>query len=153
VHSVVSDRLTDHTSFCSILMRLSEPSGRQSGDLGEKRPLEFCLRTLLVLFMPEGSFTCRKSTTWDRRLYFPPKEVVLRIFIALENPSPSVGIEPANLGSSGCTVHFTDLQYTADVVLYINVLSYICNILYTDLEGREQEWRLEGMDSKVKCSN
>jgi hypothetical protein len=21
--------------------------------------------------MPEGSFTCRKSTTWDRRLYFP----------------------------------------------------------------------------------
>jgi hypothetical protein len=22
-------------------------------------------------FMPEGSFTCRKSTTWDRRLYFP----------------------------------------------------------------------------------
>jgi hypothetical protein len=32
---------------------------------------EFCLRTLLVLFMPEGSFACRKSTTWDRRLYFP----------------------------------------------------------------------------------
>jgi hypothetical protein len=31
----------------------------------------------------------------------PPKEVVLRIFITLKNPSPSVGIEPANLGSSG----------------------------------------------------
>jgi hypothetical protein len=71
VHSVVSDRLTDRTSFCSILMRLPEPSGRQSGDLGEKWPLEFCLRTLLVLFMPEGSITCRKSTTWDRRLYIP----------------------------------------------------------------------------------
>jgi hypothetical protein len=55
VHSVVSDRLTDRTSFCSILMRLPEPSGRQSGDLGEKWMLEFCLRTLLVLFMPEGS--------------------------------------------------------------------------------------------------
>jgi hypothetical protein len=50
VHSVASDRLTDHTS-------LPEPSGRQSGDLGEKWQLEFC----------EGSFTCRKSTTWDRR--------------------------------------------------------------------------------------
>jgi hypothetical protein len=61
--------------------------------LGEKWPVEFCLRTLLVLFMPEGSFTCRKSTTWDRRLYF-------RIFIILKNPSPSVGIEPANLGST-----------------------------------------------------
>jgi hypothetical protein len=30
-----------------------------------------------------------------------PKEVVLRIFITLKNPSTSVGIEPANLGSSG----------------------------------------------------
>jgi hypothetical protein len=30
----------------------------------------------------------------------PPK-LVHRIFITLKNPSPSVGIEPANLGSSG----------------------------------------------------
>jgi hypothetical protein len=54
VHSVVSGRITDRTSFCSIL---PEPSGRQSGDLGEKWPLEFCLRTLLVLLMPEGVVT------------------------------------------------------------------------------------------------
>jgi hypothetical protein len=27
----------------------------------------------------------------------PPKEVVLQIFIALENSSPSAGFEPANL--------------------------------------------------------
>jgi hypothetical protein len=31
----------------------------------------------------------------------PPKEVVLRVFITLKNPSTSAGIEPANLGSSG----------------------------------------------------
>jgi hypothetical protein len=31
----------------------------------------------------------------------PPKEVVLRIFITLKNPSTSVGIEPVNFGSSG----------------------------------------------------
>jgi hypothetical protein len=31
----------------------------------------------------------------------PPKEVVLQIFITLKNLSTSVGIEPANLGSSG----------------------------------------------------
>jgi hypothetical protein len=31
----------------------------------------------------------------------PPKEVVLRIFTTLKNPSTSAGIEPANLGSSG----------------------------------------------------
>jgi hypothetical protein len=31
----------------------------------------------------------------------PPKEGVLRIFIDLKNPSPSLGFEPANLGSNG----------------------------------------------------
>jgi hypothetical protein len=31
----------------------------------------------------------------------PPKEVVLQIFIILKNPSTLVGIEPANLRSSG----------------------------------------------------
>jgi hypothetical protein len=31
----------------------------------------------------------------------PPKEVVLRIFIALKNRSSSAGFEPANLGSNG----------------------------------------------------
>jgi hypothetical protein len=35
------------------------------------------------------------------RFTSPPKEVVLRIFIILKNPLTSVGIEPANLGSSG----------------------------------------------------
>jgi hypothetical protein len=38
--------------------------------------------------------------TWGRRLYFSPKEGVLRISIALEIHRPS-GLEPANLGSSG----------------------------------------------------
>jgi hypothetical protein len=31
----------------------------------------------------------------------PPKEVVLRSFITLKNPSSSAGFKPANLGSSG----------------------------------------------------
>jgi hypothetical protein len=31
----------------------------------------------------------------------PPKEVALRIFIALKNPSLSAGFEPANLGLNG----------------------------------------------------
>jgi hypothetical protein len=42
-----------------------------------------------------------------RRLYFPPKEGALGIFIlkilklALKNPSHSAGFKPANLGSNG----------------------------------------------------
>jgi hypothetical protein len=50
-------------------------------------------RTSLTLCT--GSFTCR-------RLYFPSqRKGALRTFIALKNPSPSAGFEPANLGSSG----------------------------------------------------
>jgi hypothetical protein len=99
VHCVVSDRLTAHTSFCSLLIRLPEPSGRQSGDLGDKWPLEFCLRTLLVLFMPEGSFTCRKSTTWDRRLYFPSEESGAPDFY-----HPQSGSNPRTLGPVASTL-------------------------------------------------
>jgi hypothetical protein len=39
--------------------------------------------------------------TWVRRLYFPSWEGVLRVFIALKNPSPSAEFEHANLRSNG----------------------------------------------------
>jgi hypothetical protein len=32
---------------------------------------------------------------------YPPKEVMLRIFIAIKNPPSSAGFEPAMLGSIG----------------------------------------------------
>jgi hypothetical protein len=53
----VGDWSTGRAAVLSILWP-PEPSGRQSGDLGEKWP-QFCLRNI------------SKSTTWDRRLYFP----------------------------------------------------------------------------------
>jgi len=37
-------------------------------------------------------------TTWYERL---PREIVLRIFVAFKNPSPSVEFEPVILGSNG----------------------------------------------------
>jgi hypothetical protein len=40
-------------------------------------------------------------TTLDRGFTFPPKEVMLWIFIAPKNPSSSAGFEPANLRYSG----------------------------------------------------
>ena len=50
----------------------------------------------------QGSFTCRKSMTWDKRLFTSlPKEGVLRIFSPWKNPPASVGFEPANLGTKG----------------------------------------------------
>ena len=44
-------------------------------------------------------FTCRKSTTWDRRLYFPSEGRRSEDFFALKNPTASAVFEPANLGT------------------------------------------------------
>ena len=49
----------------------------------------------------QGSFTCRKSMTWDRRFYFPSEGRRAEHFFALKNPTASVGFEPANLGTKG----------------------------------------------------
>ena len=49
----------------------------------------------------QGSFTCRKSTTWDKRLYFPSEGRLADDFFALKNPTASAGFEPANLGTKG----------------------------------------------------
>ena len=46
-------------------------------------------------------FTCRKSTTWDRRLYFPSEVRRAEDLFALKNPTASAGFEPANLGTKG----------------------------------------------------
>jgi len=48
----------------------------------------------------QESFTCRKSTAWDGRLYFPSEGRRADDFFALKNPTASAGFEPANLGPS-----------------------------------------------------
>ena len=47
----------------------------------------------------QGSFACRKSVTWNRRLYFPSERRRAEDFSALKNQMASVGFEPANLGT------------------------------------------------------
>jgi hypothetical protein len=37
--------------------------------MGEKWPIQFCRQHVTSTVL--GPFTCRKSTTWDRQLYFP----------------------------------------------------------------------------------
>jgi hypothetical protein len=48
-----------------------------------------------------GSFTCRKSMTWGRRLYFPSEGRCAGDFFALKNPTALARFEPANLGTRG----------------------------------------------------
>ena len=43
----------------------------------------------------------RKSTTWDRWLYFPSEGRRAEDFFALKNPTASAGFERANLGTKG----------------------------------------------------
>ena len=66
--------------------------------VGEKWPMNFAWNARLPHSI-QGSFTCRKSTTWDRRLYFPSEGRRAEDFFALKNPT--AGFEPANLGTKG----------------------------------------------------
>ena len=52
----------------------------------------------------QESFTCRKCTTWDRRLYFLSEGRRAEEFFALKNPTVSAGFEPANLGTKANTL-------------------------------------------------
>jgi hypothetical protein len=81
--------------FYSILIRLLEPSSSEAGETW-------------VNFAHKTSFHARKVLLHAVNLRHgtdsftsPPKEVVLRIFITLKNPSSSAEFELANLGSSG----------------------------------------------------
>jgi hypothetical protein len=71
----------------------------QKGEkVGEKRPLNFVYQYLVYL---KGYLTCRKILHGADGFISPPKEVVLRIHIALKNPFLSSGLEPANIWSNG----------------------------------------------------
>jgi hypothetical protein len=48
-----------------------------------------------------GSFTYRKVTTWDRRLYFPSEGRRSEEFFARKNPTASAGFESANSDTKG----------------------------------------------------
>jgi hypothetical protein len=48
----------------------------------------------------QDSFTCRKSATWDRRIYFPSEGRHGVEFFA-QNPTASARFEPSILGTKG----------------------------------------------------
>ena len=60
---------------------------------------EFFLKTPDFHVNIQESFTCRKSTTWDRRLTLPSEGRRSDDFFALKNPTASAGFEPTNLGT------------------------------------------------------
>ena len=77
-----------------------DPSSQRWNYVAEKCPMNFAWNAWLPRSI-QGSFTCRKSTTWDRRLYFTSEGRRAEDFFALKNPTASAGFEPANLGTKG----------------------------------------------------
>ena len=73
----------------------------------------------------QRSFTCHKSTTWDKRLYFPSEGRRAKDFFALKNPMASAGFEPANLGTKG--QHATSRPpKPLRIFIYLVDLMFIC---------------------------
>jgi hypothetical protein len=70
----------------------------------------------IISVVPQGSLTFRKKNfSWADGFISPPKEAVLRIFIALKSPLLSAGLELPNFGSSGkCDNHWTTDNDRAD---------------------------------------
>ena len=85
-----------------------------------------------------GILYCRKSTTRDRRLYFPSEGKRAEDFFALKNPTASARFEPANLGTKG--QHATPrppkplLQVTTQKYVYSDIKNYNCAFLFCGCE-------------------
>jgi hypothetical protein len=50
--------------------RGERPISAKGGTMDEKWPVKFSLKNATYTSL-QGSLTCRKTATWDRRLYFP----------------------------------------------------------------------------------
>jgi hypothetical protein len=89
-----------------ILDTLIQPSETSSSNYQRlsRRSRETRVRKWLLNFADEhllcsyGSFTCRKSTTWDRRLYFPSEGRRATDFITLKIHRPRPSLNPRTLG-------------------------------------------------------
>jgi hypothetical protein len=76
----------------------------KQGNTGEKWPLNVADEHLSCSW---GSFTCRKFTTWDRRLYFPSEGRRATDFIALKIHRPRPSLNPRTLGPVASTLTTT----------------------------------------------
>ena len=89
----------------------------------------------------QGSFTCRKSTTWDKRLYFPSERIRAEefFFFALKNPNLSTKGQhatsrpPKQLLLVVCN-NFQQSSKTFFIVLYCGLFVWNSISLFTKAE-------------------
>jgi hypothetical protein len=88
----------DHQSSQAVILAETSGASRRNGQKSEN----FAYQYLKYL---KGSLTCRKILRHGTSGFTShPKEGVLRIFIVLENPSPSPGLNPWPLGPVASTL-------------------------------------------------
>jgi hypothetical protein len=58
----------------------------------------FTARQIISVILLRHLYHAAKSYDMGQMSFLPPKKGVLRIFIAIKNPSSSAGFEPENLG-------------------------------------------------------
>jgi hypothetical protein len=78
----------------------------------------------------KGSLTCRKSATWDRRLYFPSEGRRAYNFFASKNPTASAGFEPANLGTRSQHANHKTTEAANQWMLHREIIT-ICSQIHT----------------------
>ena len=90
-----------HTRCLQRLKRRKRAPVAEGGTMGEK--LRRILPKVATSTSLLGSFTCRKFTTWDRRLSLCRK--ARWGFFRPKIPTASAGFEPASLGTKGQHAH------------------------------------------------
>jgi hypothetical protein len=105
----------------------------------------------------KGSFTCRKSVTWDRRFYFPSEGRNAEDFFALKNPTALAGFESVNLGTRGqhatpkpqkplSESPYLSIKLYCIYVCYMNTMLYIV-ILSAVSPNRSRSWNVLPTDT------
>jgi hypothetical protein len=100
--------------------------------VGEKCPI--ILSKCRIPRYIQGSFTCRKATTWDRRLYFPSERRRDEdFFFCPKIPAASAGCEPANSGNKG-------QHDVGAIVIYFHVNCNVLKQINCALFGVIKDW-------------
>ena len=86
-----------------------------------------CGRECCPVILPKW----RKSTTWDRRLYFPSEGRRAEDLFALKNPMASAGFQPTNLGTKGQHATPTPLKPLLFIYIYkMNLYGSSCMCIH-----------------------
>ena len=102
----------------------TDPSSERRNYLGEKWPVISTESCDFHAYM-FGFFTCRKYTTWDKRLYFPSEGRRAEYFFAMKNPTISAGFESAAKASTLLLDHRSRLFNLDPLIFEYFVLFYV----------------------------